>query len=270
MTKDHTGSDPFGHPSEDHELPPLDVRAFLRGDRQGRQYVLSGDDSRAVREFVRAWRMPEQDYRRRHEALAAKQYGYFGSCPKCGAEGASYQWPYNDDWFVCSAGCKTRWLIGAGFFRDMSMLDLPEEKLQELVETLFRDYEEVKPLGGWKTEELPIDPRDADVAIRVMRLDEVRECAICGFDAIPEDLRELANHHLLDSLADGFRAHHVPILSLAQAAALCMVCGEEVSRDHQKVVGGIWGLGTGAHTPIPLATVSIPHHDPLAESKREE
>jgi hypothetical protein len=246
MTQDYTGSDRSQYPSE---WPPLDIQAFLHGDVQGRENVLLGDDRRAVEEYAKQWRIPAWDYFRRREAREAKQYGYFGSCPKCGAEGGSYVWPYNDDWFVCSAGCEVRWLIGAGFFRDMSMFDLPEEKLRELVEKLFHDYEEVEPLGDWKAEELPIDPQEADVGIRIMKLDDVGGCAICGFDAIPEDLRKLANHHLLGTLIDGSWVPRVPLLSLAHRAPLCMVCGEEVSHRLQEDVNGSWGLGKGSSGP---------------------
>lgn len=249
MTKDFIGPDPSRFPSE---LPPLDIQAFLHGDLQGRENVVLGYDRLAVKEYAKQWLIPERDYFRRREALETKQYSFVGSCPTCGAEGGSYSLPYGDDWIVCSAGCKVRWLFGAGFFSEPDMLDLPEEKLREIVQRLFHDYSEVEPLMGWKAEELPINPHEADVGIRIMRLDDVGGCAICGFDAILKDLRKLANHHLLGTVVDGSWVQRVPVLSLAPWAPLCMVCGAEVSRSLQEAVNGMWGLTTGPDGPAPM------------------
>ena len=251
MTKDYTGPDPSRFPSE---LPPLDVRAFLDGDLQGRQNVILGDDRLAAKEYAKQWRIPAWDYFRRRDARKAKQYSFVGSCPRCGTEGSSYELPFKDDWMVCAAGCEVRWLFGAGFFGEPSMFDLPEEKLRELVQKLFQDYEEVEPLSGWKAEELPIDPHEAEVAIRLMKLDDVGGCAICGFDAVPEDLRKLANRHLLGTLFDSSFVPRVLLLSLAHGAPLCMVCGKDVSRSLQEVVNGMWGLGQGTSGPC-----RVPH-----------
>jgi hypothetical protein len=97
MTKDYTGPDPTQHPSE---WPPLDVQAFLDGDLQWRDKYVSPDDRIAAKEYARQWRIPAHDYRRRREGLEAKQYGYFGSCPTCGGEGAIYSPPFKDNWLA--------------------------------------------------------------------------------------------------------------------------------------------------------------------------
>jgi hypothetical protein len=246
MTKDYNGLDPSQHLSE---WPPLDIQAFLDGDLQGRENVVLSDDRLAVEEYAKQWRIPAWDYFRRRDARDAKQYDFLGSCPRCGSDGTGYSPPFKDNWMVCSSGCRVRWLVGAGLFSPPPMGELPKEKLREIVEKLFREYAEVEPLFGWKAEELLIDPHEADVAIRLMKLDDVGGCAICGFDAIPEDLRKLANRRLLGTLFDSSFVPRVLLLSLAHGAPLCMVCGEEVSRSLQEVVNGLWGLGKGPSGP---------------------
>ena len=261
MTKDYTGPGPARHTPQQ---PPLDVQAFLDGDLQGRDKYVSLDDNRVANEYTKEWRIPAHDYSRRREGLEAKQYGYFGNCPKCEAEGSSYSPPFGDNWLVCSAGCKVRWLVGAGLFSPPPLGELTNEDLEEIAERLFREYAEVKPLHGWKTEKLPINPDEADVGIRVMRLGEVGGCAICEVDAMPAELRKLADHYLLGNAI----GKYAPFVSLSPSAPLCMLCGEEVSRSLQGGVNGMWGLGPDFH--MPYATISIRHHDPLAENAKEE
>jgi hypothetical protein len=251
MTRDYTGPDPTQHPSK---LPPLDVQAFVRGDDlQGRHQNVSDQDRLAAREYVREWRVPERDYYRSRGALNAKKYGYWGSCPMCRAEGSVYYPPFEDHWIVCSAGCKVRWFAGTGLFVPHLAGKLPEEEVREIVEKLFREYAEVKGLLGWRAEALPMDPREADLAIRMIGLGSVGECTICGVDAVPEDLRLLARFHLLG----GYIGHRVPVVSFSRWAPLCMTCGEEASCDLQQVVNGMWGIGPSPDGPAPRRSEDV-------------
>jgi hypothetical protein len=233
----------FGPPS------PFDVEAFLRGDLQGRGGSVSyGADHAPVMEYLKTWHLPEEDYWQRREALDSRQYGRFGSCPKCGAEAAIYVWPGKDDWVVCSAGCKVRWCVGAGLFsaHPNDQREHTEEELEEIVERLFREYEEVEPLYGWKLDLL----EGWDVGIRMLSAKDVEVCVVCGFAAIPDDLRKLSSFiHF---------GRELPLLSLNRQAPLCMVCGGEFDHALQEAVNEMWGLDR----PVGIGKmISTPHSD---------
>lgn len=231
----------FGTPA------PLDVAAFLRGDLQGRGSVIYGADHAPVGEYLKSWRMPDEDYQRRRKALESRQYGYFGSCPECGAEGAIYPTPNKTDVMVCSAGCKVGWTVGWGNFsvrpQDHGLTD---EEAGRSWERLDAEYRVVEPLMGWKLDLLA----ELDVGIRMLPATDVGECVLCGFSAVPEDLRKLSSF-----LFFGF-GPELPLLSLNRQAPLCMVCGGEFSHALQEAVNGMWGLDK----PVGVGTIiSTPH-----------
>jgi hypothetical protein len=231
--------DVFGPP-----ISPLDVRAYLAGDLQGREQVAYGADSAPVREFLKSWTLPEEDYQRRREVLDSRQYGYWGSCPECEAEGAIYPTPNKTDVMVCSAGCKVGWTVGWGNF-SVRPEDhgLSEEEAAESWERLDAEYEKVEPLFGWKLDLLT----DVDVGVRMLPSADVGDCAICGFPAVPEDLRKLSGFI--------FFMGGRPLLSLNRQAPLCMVCGEEFDHVLQGAVNQLWwvehptGIGKMISTP---------------------
>jgi hypothetical protein len=232
----------FGPPSQ------LDVQAYLAGDMQGRERVRYGADHAPVMEYLKSWHMPEEDYQRRREALDSKQYSYFGSCPECEAEGAIYPTPNTLDVMVCSTGCKVAWVVGSGNF-SVRPEDhgLSEEAAAESWDRLNTEYREVEPLLGWKLDLL----EGLDVGIRMLPAEDVAECVVCGFTAIPEDLRKL------------YRLIHVgrelPLLSLNRQAPLCMVCGGEFNHALQEAVNEMWGLDK----PVGIGKmISTPHADP--------
>lgn len=245
MKKDYTGPDPARFTSE---LPPLDVPAFVRGDDlQGRDKVVSDQDRLAARKYVKEWRVPEHDYHMSLRALDAKKYSLWGSCPLCRAPGSVYSSAFEDHWIVCPDGCKVRWFAGTGLFLPHLAGKLADEEVRERVEELFREFVEVEGLFGWRPGALPMDPREADLGIRMMGLDSVGRCAVCGVDAVPEDLHMLARFQLLG----GYIGHRVPVVGFDRWAALCMTCGGEVARELQEVVSELWGIGTGPDGPTP-------------------
>lgn len=229
---------------------PLDVEAFLRGDRQGRDRgARYGADVALVREYLKTWALPDEDYQRRREALDARQYSYFGSCPECEAEGAIYAlpWPYGkSDWLVCSNGCEVRWCFGYGHFRAYTPVDMPEDEQTAILERL-EGYREVEPLLGWKLDLLS----GLDVGVRMLPPEDVGKCVVCGFAAVPGDLRKLADFIF-------FMRSGLPLLSLNRQAPLCLVCGGEFDHALQNAVNGMWGL----EHPVGIGKmISAPHAD---------
>ncbi len=231
--------------------PPLDVEAFLRGDLQGRDRCISGDDHHAVEAYLKEWQLPYEDYQRRREVLDSRQYSYFGSCPECECEGAVYSLPYpygKVDWLVCSGGCKTRWCFGFGHFRAYTPDDMPETEQEAVLEKL-EGYKEVEPLIGWKLDLL----EGLDVGVRLLPVEDISECALCGFAAIPDPLRKLVRFVFF-----GIHGAGVPLLSLNRQAPLCMVCGGEFSYPLQAAVNDMWGLD---HPTGIGKAISAPHAD---------
>jgi hypothetical protein len=85
-------------------------------------------------------------------------------------------------------------------------------------------------LLGWKLDLL----EGLDVGIRMLPATDVAECVLCGFAAIPDDLRKLSSFiHW---------GRELPLLSLNRQAPLCMVCGWEFSHGLQTAVNEMWGL----------------------------
>jgi hypothetical protein len=198
-----------------------------------------------VKEFLNSWHLPAEDYQRRREALDKRQYSYFGNCPECEAEGALFPTPDKSDVMVCSAGCKVAWVVESGLF---SMRPeghgLSAEEAERSYERLVSEYREVEPLTGWKLDLLS----NLDVGIRM--LEDVQDCSVCGFSAVPEDLRKLSRfiHWSMPW----------PLLALNPQAPLCMVCGQEFDHELQDAVNGMWWL----NHPIGIGKmVSAPHAD---------